>query len=252
MIVYRTSKEEMMENIAVMAVIAVLSVVQSIFGMGVLVFGTPTLLLMGYDFISALGYLLPASFAISVLQVFSAKPEQITISRNLYFLCLPGIGIGLWMAEFTSLASWTNTLIGCTLLLSAMVRVWGPSKRVLDVMLEKHFPVYHLIMGLCHGLTNLGGAMLAILASGTSSDKSVIRYTIAYYYLAFSTVQMLVLAILMGHSDMLIANSFMAVISGVVFLLVGRRIFSRTSDPVYNVALTVFIAIYGAIVLINV
>ena len=33
--------------------------------LGVLVFGTPTLLLMGHDFVTTLCYLLPASFAIS-------------------------------------------------------------------------------------------------------------------------------------------------------------------------------------------
>jgi len=110
------------EYLAILAVIAVLSVVQSIFGMGVLVFGTPTLLLMGYDFIPTLGYLLPASFAISLLQVMTAGPNRGPVSPYLYVLCLPGIGVGLWFADTGPLASWVNTLIGGTLLLSALIR----------------------------------------------------------------------------------------------------------------------------------
>ena len=101
-----------LEYLAILAVIALLSVVQSIFGMGVLIFGTPTLLLMGYDFTTTLGYLLPASFAISLLQVLSAGSSRVRISRYLYLFCLPGIGVGLWLTEASPLASWTNVLVG--------------------------------------------------------------------------------------------------------------------------------------------
>jgi uncharacterized membrane protein YfcA len=83
------------EYLTILAVIAALSIVQSFFGMGVLVFGTPTLLLMGYNFITTLGYLLPASFAISLLQVLTAGSNRVPVSRYLYLLCLPGICIGL-------------------------------------------------------------------------------------------------------------------------------------------------------------
>lgn len=177
-----------LDYLAILVVIAVLSVVQSIFGMGVLVFGTPTLLLMGYGFIPTLGYLLPASFAISLLQVFTAGSSRVPVSRYLYLLCLPGIGVGLWFAESSRIASWTNFLIGGTLLLSALVRFWPPSRRQITLMLVKRLSIYHFIMGIIHGLTNLGGAMLAILASSTNTDKEAIRYTVAHYYLAFSAL----------------------------------------------------------------
>ena len=45
------------------------SVIQSVFGVGVLLFGTPVLLLLGYDFINALSVLLPISIAINCLQI---------------------------------------------------------------------------------------------------------------------------------------------------------------------------------------
>ena len=219
--------------------------------MGVLVFGTPTLLLMGYDFITTLGYLLPASFAISLLQVLFAGSSRVPVSRYLYLLCLPGIGVALWFAEASPLAAWTNILIGGTLLLSALVRFWPASRRLLTIMLERHLPTYHLVMGVTHGLTNLGGALLAILASGTNTEKGAIRYTVAHYYLAFSFIQMLVLATIMGHHDILVANLPAAAISAAVYLLVGNRIFARASNPSYNLALTTFIAVYGVVVLLK-
>ena len=49
--------------------IDVTATIQSLFGVGVLLFGTPILLVLGYDFITALTILLPISLTINLLQV---------------------------------------------------------------------------------------------------------------------------------------------------------------------------------------
>ena len=49
----------MFDYVTIVALLVVLSIVQSIFGMGILIFGTPTLLLAGYDFISTISILVP-------------------------------------------------------------------------------------------------------------------------------------------------------------------------------------------------
>ena len=53
----------------ILITIAVTSVIQSIFGVGVLLFGTPILLLLGYEFIDAVMILLPISVSINILQI---------------------------------------------------------------------------------------------------------------------------------------------------------------------------------------
>ena len=57
----------------IVLVIAVFSVVQSIFGVGLLVFGTPTFLLLGVSYVDAVGYLLPSSLLLSFLQTHGFK-----------------------------------------------------------------------------------------------------------------------------------------------------------------------------------
>ena len=96
------------EFFTVMAVIAVLSVVQSGFGMGVLIFGTPTLLLLGKDFTEAICMLVPASFVISLLQLTTSRQDRVVVSRHLYLICLPGIGVGLWIIQVSAMGSWVN------------------------------------------------------------------------------------------------------------------------------------------------
>jgi uncharacterized membrane protein YfcA len=51
--------------IDILLIVVSTSVIQSVFGVGVLLFGTPLLLLLGYEFVDALGVLLPVSIAIS-------------------------------------------------------------------------------------------------------------------------------------------------------------------------------------------
>ncbi len=234
-----------------MAVVAVFSVVQSIFGMGVLIFGTPTLLLLGHDFIDAIIILVPASFAISALQIVTSGKDRVAVSRYLYLLCLPGIGVGLWIIQGGALGSWINILIGAVLLVSAALRLWPASHAWMAEALKKHALIYHAVMGLVHGLTNLGGALLAILATSQHSEKGAIRYTVAHYYLAFGAIQILLIATLLGEAERLLHSLPMAGIAAIVYLAIGNRLFLRTANPIYHHGLTLFISAYGIAVLLS-
>ena len=50
-------------------VVFVFAIVQSVVGVGLLVFGTPTLMLLGYGFEQTLAIVLPASLCVSAIQV---------------------------------------------------------------------------------------------------------------------------------------------------------------------------------------
>ena len=72
----------------IVLVIAVFSVVQSIFGVGLLVFGTPTFLLLGVSYVDAVGYLLPSSLLLSFLQTHGFK-NKIRIARGIVLYAIP-------------------------------------------------------------------------------------------------------------------------------------------------------------------
>ncbi len=235
----------------VASLIVILSVVQSYFGMGLLIFGTPSLLLLGYDFYIALTYLLPASFVISLLQILPTNQKRPSISTFLYLVCLPGIGFGLWAAGSRYYSSWINAVIGVILLVSALSRLWPLSTRRINTLLQTYSGAYHLVMGLIHGLTNLGGALLVLLASSMTNNKNQIRYTIAFYYLVFSFVQLFILAFIMDHLDDVINHASTAVVSGLVYSILGNRIFEATGNQTYNTAITLFIAAFGSVLLLK-
>ncbi len=237
------------EYVIVITVIAAFSIVQSIFGMGILVFGTPTLLLLGYDFTTTLSFLLPASWSIAFLQVFNFKSTRPRIPASLYVLCLPFVGIGLLLSESAPLVSSLTNIIGATLILTAMIRYWEPAQFLFSAVVNKNMPIYHIIMGLLHGITNLGGALLAIHAREMHTNKTNIRYVIAYYYLAFNSIQILVLSILMGYIEIMISNAFTAIVSSGIYVSVGNRIFNAVSSQFFANVLTIFILFYGCVIL---
>jgi uncharacterized membrane protein YfcA len=237
--------------IIVMAVVAVFSLVQSIFGMGVLIFGTPMLLLLGHDFVDAISALVPASFAISLLQLATSHKERVSVSWHLYLPCLPAIGLGLWIVRSGDIGDWIHFPIGAVLLLSAGLRLWSKPHDWLAATLQKHSMLYHGVMGLVHGLTNLGGALLAILATGRHREKDAIRYTVAYYYAAFGAIQIVLIATLLGEAEQLLHNLPMAGIAAAVYLAIGNRLFRVTANRIYHYGLTLFILAYGIAVLLS-
>ena len=58
-------------------VILFLIIFQSIFGIGLLVFGTPTLMILGYQYADILSVLLPISCSISLIQIITAQRHDV-------------------------------------------------------------------------------------------------------------------------------------------------------------------------------
>jgi len=85
--------------------ILVLALVQSLFGVGILLFGTPILLLGGYEYQEALMYLLPASAALSWSQVWDFKVYKLDGGyRKLFILiCIPSLVLGMYLTEYYDL-----------------------------------------------------------------------------------------------------------------------------------------------------
>ena len=69
-------------------IIIFLATFQSIFGVGLLLFGTPLFLMIGYDFSSTLTIVLPVSVLISFLQIIYKNQlnKKCIVEYNLYTL----------------------------------------------------------------------------------------------------------------------------------------------------------------------
>ena len=109
-------------SIEILITILITVVIQALFGVGVLLFGTPLLLLLfGFDFTTILTILLPISIIINCLQLVSYyKTIDFVFYKKMLFYTIPFIVLFLFFVTSTELN--INLLVGCFLILIVLQR----------------------------------------------------------------------------------------------------------------------------------
>ncbi|MNG81651.1 Sulfite exporter TauE/SafE [Serratia plymuthica] len=230
-------------------VIALFAVIQSVFGMGILVFGTPTLLMLGFDFSSVLGLLLPSSVLISFTQATGAR--HIPFPRREKFnmlICATSVLLALSLILNLNVKINIDLLVGLILLFSAVMRFRITLQERVKAYLNRYQRSYIVIMGIVHGVTNMGGALLALYASSAQREKLEIRTTVSRYYLLFGLIQLATLAIFKWQA-LSISGFAAAPLALFIYVAVGNLLFKKTSAPAYEKMVTYFITLYGVVVL---
>ncbi len=224
------------------------SAIQSIFGVGVLLFGTPLLLLLGYPFTDALSVLLPISIAINSLQIL--KHYQYIDSRflkNVLIYTIPPVVIFLLLATNSSLN--LTVIIGLFLVVVALKNFFPPVEQQINRMTRYEKP-YLFMMGLVHGLTNLGGALLTAIVHGKNYDKNTTRATIAICYATFAVFQLATLLVIgtrfhLSWSE----NATFLQIGVIVFLLTEELIYSKIDNNKYSKFFAAFLLASGILLI---
>ena len=229
------------------AVILVFAGMQSIFGIGILFFGTPTLLILGHSFVETLSIVLPASMAVSLLQILHgtlpARAWQVRFSG----WCLLPLLVALTSSLVFGMEFELELLVAIMLSAYVLIRT---SRRLHGYVQEgaRRSPRFWLaIIGLIHGISNLGGGLLAIFVSNTFADKKVIRSHIAFCYLCFATIQFSVLCVVTPGVIHLGQLGY-AALAAVVFWILERRVFAQIPMPVFDRTFTALIGGYSALV----
>jgi len=226
------------------------AVIQSVFGVGVLLFGTPILLLLGYDFINALSVLLPISIAINSLQIIKHYQFiDITFYKRVLIYSIPLVVIFLF---FVSAAKFSiSLLIGGFLILVALKSFFPSIDQKLQKMI-KYERTYLAAMGVIHGLTNLGGSLLTAIVHGKGYDKNTTRVTVAICYATFAIFQLITLFFIGSHFELAYADnmSFLQ-LGAIVFLLTEELIYSGIDDKKYGQLFAAFLLISGVLLVLK-
>ncbi|NOR68728.1 MAG: hypothetical protein GQ532_03375 [Methylomarinum sp.] len=226
------------------------ALIQSIFGVGVLLFGTPILLLLGYDFINALSVLLPISIAINSLQVIKHYQyiDQ-SFYKNVLIYSLPMVVLFLFIvgtAKFN-----INLLVGGFLVLVALKSFFPAIEQMLGKMV-RYEKSYLAVMGLIHGLTNLGGSLLTAIVHAKQYDKNTTRVTVATCYATFAVFQLVTLFFMGSQFELSYADhaSFLQ-IGVLVFLLTEEMLYSTIDNKRYSQFFAAFLLVSGFLLIIK-
>jgi uncharacterized protein len=226
----------------VFILILILSVVQSLFGVGLLLFGTPILLLMGLPYTEVLLYLLPASAALSWSQVKDLSDIKLNGNyRKFFFLiCLPALVVGMIASNRFDFKWEIRLFVTFMLVMVFVLRTSTILSTKLQLVMKKNLIPALGLMGLIHGLSNMGGSVLTPLVSSLYKDKNKVLAGISFDYAFMASVQLIVLILIQGEQFR--ARYLMGTaISLTVRYMIGRKVFAFTSQRNYQNLLNGFI-----------
>jgi hypothetical protein len=223
------------------------ALVQSLFGVGLLLFGTPTLLLAGLPFDEVLAYLLPCSIAVSALQIADGGGLTLEpIRRKFLLYTAPAVLLATGGVLMFGSVHQLRAAVGVMLLATAATRV-SHLRDVLVRHVRNNMPPLLVGLGLIHGLSNLGGGLLSVIVSSCFTDKGDIRRHVAFAYGLMASLQLLVVLTTARPRVDWVLWSVLPVLAAACYLLFGRRVFRRVAAQPYQVGLTGMIAGYGVL-----
>jgi len=231
------------EIILFAVVIFSFSIVQSLFGVGLLVFGTPTLLLMGFPFTTALYLLLPSSVLISAIQIFEGK-NQIQVKKDFIYYSIPAMLLGIFIISGGYFQWNIKLIIGIVLILITLLKVLKNYNEFLIDKFSKNVKLYMTLMGAIHGISNQGGGLLTFYFSTIYDNKIKVRANIAFCYFVYGMFQ-LVFLLIFHFSTAVFTGMAFSVISILIYFTVGGKLFNNTSDQLFHRLISFAIVLFG-------
>jgi len=220
-------------NLLVAIIVSVSTISQAAFGVGILLWGTPALMLLNFSFPDALGLLLPISLLVSGLQ-FAPNISKLDFNFIGQFIkfSIPGLTIGLLLVMFVQLH--LNIVIALMLLVVFIMRKNYFLSTLRDLTL-KYDRIFMFFVGFSHGISNLGGALLVARLSLERYSKNHFRTNVSATYFVFAASQLIIL--LMVNGKLTISISYILIglcFYFIVNTLLAPRINTKLFDSLIN------------------
>ena len=234
----------------ILITVAVSSFIQSIFGVGVLLFGTPLLMLQGYNFFQAVIVLLPISLLINLSQIAKDhKSVDIAFYKKIIVYTIPFIVI--FLAVLNEIKINIGLLISVLLLFVAAKDFSDRVNNFVNLVV-RHERSYFILMGIVHGLTNLGGPLLTVAVHSKGYEKRTTRATVAASYATFATFQIVTLFFSNFDLDIKLSTIALSMSVGLAMFIVTEKIVYANIDAEnYRRLFAAFIFLSGALLFVK-
>ena len=234
-------------DITELLIIVLLSIFQSVFGIGLLIIGTPTFLLLGYNFFDVLNILLPFSITISLLQVIYSKEIDSGFNKKILLYCIPSLILAL-----SILVKYENSidfilLISFTIIFFSILNL-SKFKNIIFNNSDQRINVSLVILGLIHGFTNLGGSFFTLICANINKQKKLIRHNIANGYLILGVAQLLFINIF--YKTLIVSNLYYLYIP-ILSFFVAQYFYNKINSQLFSKILNITILLYGIYIFLN-
>ena len=243
----------MFDNFFILIYFCLIIALQSSIGVGILVLGTPFLLILNYNIVDIFFILLPISIITSLINIFIIKFQKKTaenrISKDLikfFLICIPSIVIGLFILKnFQNYINF-NFLVSIVIIISIFLVVLQNKIKFKINFFRKSILVF---VGIIHGLTNSGGTLMS-LALSSNYDKNFARYYITFFYFVLASFQYFI-TFLIFKNKFFFPNNFNLIFLIPFGILFGNLLNNFVSEKIYKLVINILAIITSFILLIN-
>ena len=240
----------MLENYLVLSYLCFIIALQSCAGVGVLVLGTPFLLILDYTIIEILLILLPISIVTSFVNLLIMKlsnKEMVLVTfkglAKFFIACVPSIIIGLFILKYYK--DYINFKILVSLIIFFSILLITFKDKISFRINFFRFSILSIV-GIIHGLTNSGGTLMSLVLSN-NKQKLDARYSITFFYLLLALIQYIITLIIFQNSFFFPeeVNFILILVFGI---LMGNILIKLLSEDKYKLLIN-FLAITSSVIL---
>jgi uncharacterized membrane protein YfcA len=231
----------MIENdIIYLILFLLLTILQTIVGVGILVLGTPILLILNLNIIDAMSILLPISILTSLMNLIylklndkiSIRKLESGIKKFFFTICVPSIFFGTILLKYFQESINFKILVSIIILTSLIVKKFHNSFFFKMTKLKKKLLLF--VVGFIHGVSNSGGSLLSIFILKINNDlKNQTRPSLTFFYFFLALIQYIIFIFFFQKliSIKLLINLVMITLIGV---LIGNISIRFINDNKFN------------------
>lgn len=224
--------------------------IQSIYGVGLLVFGTPILLIWGLEFTTVLGLLLPSSVLLSILHIIRTKSQPI-VETQMAPVAIVGVIAGIIILFQTQAPSQMPMIMAMAMLSVAILRSVPRAIDWTGHHLYRHRYLFHFLNATFHGFTNQGGTLLSFYSTFVYKEKSQALRCTSFFYLIYATAQICSL-IAVGEVEIFFDGVLFMPVTALIYLVLGQRSFQQINEAIFSWLVTLFFWLAAFIFLIKI
>ncbi len=243
----------MLENYLILSYFCIIIIFQSIIGVGVLVLGTPFLLILNFNIIEIFFILLPISILTSLLNLLIINFSNKSLDKSSYaefkkffIICIPSIFVGLIILKLL------NDYLNFKLLV-AFVIFFSITLIIFNDKIKFRINFFRIsilsIVGIIHGLTNSGGTLMS-LALSANNKKNYARLNTSFFYFVLATFQYFLTTIIF-YDNFIFPNNVKVVLALIIGVIIGNLINHYLESKTYKIMVN-SLAVISALILISV
>jgi hypothetical protein len=186
---------------------------------------------------------------ISLIQVVNDY-KLIEAKKKAVYLVIPTLVLSLALVVTYANGINITRIVGILLLLIGVIRFSSKLQALLGTMVKTHIQIYYIIIGVVHGVSNMGGGPLSILMSTIYSKKEIIRANMAFIYLILAMFQLVVLSII-SNASLKSEVMLLIPIALISYVFTSKFISTKVNDKKYTFILNVMVLVYGVLAVIK-